>query len=246
MKKLLILGFAIAAFSISASAQIISALDLSASYAAMFQSLHDDIVINAGDPINDYSGDGDDWVAGSVLAGASLVAGKYDIVFVGENAGWTTNDLSILTDVAGDGSGGTSTLIFADIKDPVANTNTLTVGNFKTLTVGAGSGVGLFDFLLDSSSHGVGGLWRAIYPSENSPNPGVFEHALINTTLFPGITLFAFEDIVINHSDYDYGDAVFALISRGASVPEPSTYGIIGAIALLGLIASRRIKAKKT
>jgi len=174
----------------------------------------------------------------------SLEAGKYDIVFIGESAGWVDNDLSILTDVAADGSGGTSTLVFEDVKDPTANTNALTAGNFKTLSVSAGSGVGLFDFLLDSSAHGAGGEWSAMYPGQNTPDDTSFEHGLVNTTLFEGITLIAFEDVREVGSNKDYGDAVIALISRGASVPEPSTYGILGALALLSLIVSRRIKTK--
>lgn len=61
-------------------------------------------------------------------------------------------------------------------------------------------------------------------------------------------TVMGFEDIS-NNPDGDFNDFLFAFragedIPQGG-VPEPSTYGLIGAAALLGLVGVRRFKAKK-
>jgi hypothetical protein len=60
-------------------------------------------------------------------------------------------------------------------------------------------------------------------------------------------TVTAFEDINLrSNSDRDYNDILFASRVGGfipnAPVPEPSTYGLIGAAALLGLAGYRRFK----
>ncbi len=60
-------------------------------------------------------------------------------------------------------------------------------------------------------------------------------------------TLFGIDDLRSNAIDFD--DGIF-LVERNlfpvafeSPVPEPSTYGLIGAVALLGLVAYRRFKA---
>jgi hypothetical protein len=64
--------------------------------------------------------------------------------------------------------------------------------------------------------------------------------------------LVALEDWKINNgSDSDYTDLIVGFQFYSVSgtpftpVPEPSTYTLIGACVLLGLVALRRIKAKK-
>jgi len=64
--------------------------------------------------------------------------------------------------------------------------------------------------------------------------------------------LVGIEDWNLNTADKDYNDYMFAVQFLDANgdrisdpVPEPSTYGLIGAVALLGLVAARRFKSKK-
>jgi hypothetical protein len=64
--------------------------------------------------------------------------------------------------------------------------------------------------------------------------------------------ILGFEDWRLDRdSDHDYSDGVFALqffTNSGTPftpVPEPSTYGLVGAVALLGLAALRRVTRKK-
>ncbi len=115
---------------------------------------------------------------------------------------------------------------------------------------------------------GVGGVFTAIHPTNSTPYiPG---HVLwaprplfVNTwvqALNSGAGAYAdvatylvgFEDWRLDRgADGDNNDFMFALQFYRADgtpftpVPEPSTYGIIGALALVGLIARRRFKAKK-
>lgn len=59
-----------------------------------------------------------------------------------------------------------------------------------------------------------------------------------------GWEVWGFEDRVeVRQGELDYNDFMFAV--KIVPVPEPSTYGLIGAAALIGLIAQRRFKMKK-
>jgi hypothetical protein len=114
-----------------------------------------------------------------------------------------------------------------------------------------------------------GGYYTAINPLNSDPyiSPGnvMWTTTPISVSTFDEATgdyrdvntyLVAFEDWNLNNgSDRDYSDFIFAVQLYNANglpeggplpsaVPEPSTYGVIGALGLLGLAALRR-KAKK-
>lgn len=186
---------------------------------------------------------------------------QWDIIFVSEFAGWKNNlDIALNVTAAGAIDGSSTVLnVFENVDLP-----TPTLGDYRRLTV-QNNMVGFFDFILDSTDAtdaggADGGKWRMYYPAFNDPTSGFSygytDNGSANTyNAGTGTVLFAFEDWNQNTSgvtpnnpapDDDRNDFVFALQFAGyTAVPEPSTYGIIGAIALLGLIAARRIKGLK-
>ncbi|PTY06460.1 hypothetical protein DB347_12885 [Opitutaceae bacterium EW11] len=81
----------------------------------------------------------------------------------------------------------------------------------------------------------------------------------VTTTYFNGVTtvteavptlLVGFEDTRLGVSFYDgdFNDFVFGFqflpTQSNTPVPEPSTYGLLGGVALMGLVALRRFKRK--
>ena len=110
-----------------------------------------------------------------------------------------------------------------------------------------------FDFILDSrdnadSPNFTDGLFSAFFPDANVDNPDI--HALFSTvTTDEGFTVVRLEDQFLPSDLDDKNDVVFAYrLEPGqpqGAVPEPSTYGLIGALVLGALIAKRRFSAKK-
>jgi hypothetical protein len=110
-----------------------------------------------------------------------------------------------------------------------------------------------------------GGVYTAFNPANSMPYnaPGNVmwtTTALMVNTWIPTLGVYmdvptylvGFEDWKLNNgSDKDFNDAMFAFQffkpdgTPFTPVPEPSTYGLIGAVALLGLVAARRFKSKK-
>jgi hypothetical protein len=245
MKKTILATYSLLACASIASAQF-SALLPSASNAAEFAGIK--ALVDANTNFTSQAG----WGSAEGDSFALTSGDMWDIIFIGELAGWELNDLDIVTGQAAPGVGGSTTNLFTDI-----DTSTTSSGSFRRLTVD-GSTDGFFDMFLDSTDSGGanGGRWSLFNGALNTP-ASASNYAF--TSSFDATTvLFAFEDFSLNalgdpagHNfigDGDRNDFVFALRYVGNTnnaVPEPSTYGIIGAIALLGLIAVRRMKVAK-
>lgn len=106
-----------------------------------------------------------------------------------------------------------------------------------------------------------GGLYHAFHAAWDNPSEGSkaswSQAFVLNTNYFDSVSssvvtvgattqLLSFEDVRAAHSDSDYSDLVLGIqiIREGGrpntGVPEPKTYGVIGAAALLAIITVRR------
>lgn len=189
-----------------------------------------------------------------------------EVVFLGETAGWTQNSFSFVT-YTPSSSGGLLTNVQTPGNPGHVNPDHVFGSNFVitlapgqmldfVFTTQAGSTFYLFDTQPNTPTGrlALGGF--GILTPNNTYRP----HLITN----PGSGVLApffvvgLEDIhgtrvnpsLSGFGDRDANDFIFAFratFDRPQDVvPEPSTYGLIGAAALLGLIGYRRFKARKS
>ena len=188
----------------------------------------------------------------SNLAGSNqlVLGGVYDIIFIGEHAGWTGNDLDILfyNDAAGTSQFSAVENVFQNIEQPFNPV----VGSFRQLVVGADLAGKYYDFVLDSSSSSAdnGGRWSLFYPANNNPTS---DHDYAFAKTISSTTVFAYEDWNQNDPsgpnpfptkaapDFDRNDFVFGFNHTNANViPEPSTYAVLIGSLCLGFVVWKR------
>lgn len=195
----------------------------------------------------DWSGFSQNWGATSLVAptfkGAAAVT--VEIVFLGESAGWW-NDLGYVLN-------GTHTLLGDGLQ--AAGGRNVTFGSYAYLTINPGDEL---DFFMTGSGSKkqdggitIGSKGGIFYTYDKSMNTGGSVQQSYYGTLDPlrsvrsgeslaAYTVFGFEDtrITAGGSDRDYNDMLFAIryIPSGVgAVPEPATFGVLAAVALLGL-----------
>lgn len=193
-------------------------------------------------------------------AGSGQFATKVEFVFLGETAGWW--------DDIGYRRNGVDYLLADGVQTAGASFNR-SFGDYAEMTLNAGetldffitgSGIKKQDGVITTGSRS--GKFFVFDETANSPVSasmqsyyGVLQplssvrsvNPLTNLTA-EGFTVLGFEDIRLNAgADRDYNDLLFAIRSASVSpcclpVPEPSAYGLIGAVALGALIARRRFR----
>lgn len=181
-----------------------------------------------------------------------------EVVFLGETAGWWDDwgyTLNGVTDV-----------MLADSVQTIGWQKNRWFGDYAFINLLPGQSLDLFVTGTGKSGNlqdglpsiGVNGGKYYVFNTDNNL-PDLSDQQSYYGTLNPltsarGVdyldpfTIVAFEDIKVGGAgrDSDYNDFIFAFragydIPQGG-VPEPSTYGLIGAAALLGLIGYRRFK----
>lgn len=183
--------------------------------------------------------------------------GTVKTIFLGETAGFK-NDFGFTPSNAP----GTYTPLVTDIENSLVSP----FGNIRSgweTQVSYAAGTSLDFFLNSGGQPGEGGLYYAFGGANEYSGSDTSVHTRwtvrnVTTTYFNGVTtvtediatlLVGFEDVRLGHSYYDadFNDFVVGfqfLPSQLPPVPEPSTYGLLGGIALMGLVAVRRFKRK--
>jgi hypothetical protein len=203
----------------------------------------------------------------AALAQINATGGSVRVIFTGESALWL-NDFGYSYN--GIPSSASSFTLFKDVQ-AVSPAN-IAFGDNALIGLTAGQ-ASTFDLWLNAVGDkpaptpptSNGGVYTVFHQSNSTPyiapgNVMFAQSALgVNTQKLDlsgyenvNTYLVSIEDFRLDRgSDRDFNDFTFALQfydSKGnpfTPVPEPSTYGMIGGVALLGLIARRRFKAKK-
>lgn len=182
--------------------------------------------------------------------------GSVKVIFLGETAGWT-NDFVY--------SASNMPAVYTPLATDIENSLVPPFGNIRSgweTVVGYNAGATL-DFWANSGGPiGDGGLFPAFSGTNMFAGPDATIHTrwntrMVTTTYFDGTAvttgeiltlLVGWEDVRVGnvYHDADYNDLVvaFQFLPTQTPVPEPSTYGLMGAAALLGFVAVRRYKRK--
>jgi hypothetical protein len=212
-------------------------------------------------------------VPASVLSFKSAInttGGTIRTAFLAESAGWM-NDLGYT--YSGIPQSASSYTVAQNIQiDP--SPSGIAFGSYFDVSLASGEAAnfdlwlnGVGDFGTDPAPSGAGGAYTAFNPSNSNPYvaPGNVlwsQTPLMVSTWIPALGTYvdvatyivAFEDWrrTMTTSDGDYSDLILAVQIYDQNgtpftpVPEPSTYGLLGAGALLGMIALRRARSKKS
>lgn len=182
--------------------------------------------------------------------------GSVKAIFLGETAGWK-NDFGFSPSSAPD----TYTPLATNIENALDGTGNIQSGWETTVSYAAGQQV---DFWLNSGGGiGEGGLFYAFdgnrFAGDDTSVHTRWQIRDVMTTYFNGSSvvttavptlLVGFEDVRqgLSYYDGDFNDFVFGFqflpTQPNTPVPEPSTYGLLGGAALVGLVALRRLKRK--
>lgn len=181
------------------------------------------------------------------LSHLGTTGGSVKVIFLGKTAGWN-NDFGYVTDPPPMSIADYQPLI-TGIGSPLL---TLNSGNYIDLLYGPGDNP--IDFFINAvpsvGDPHLGGTYFAFGtqgdPIAVAPDLNVkWKDFWIDGVL---TTVVGFEDYrpTDAENDKDYNDLVmiFQFLPGETAVPEPSTYGLIGAAALIGLIGYRRYKNK--
>jgi len=195
----------------------------------------------------------------SIFGGNPFLAGGGAVttIFIGETAGWT-DDFGYTPS----NSPSSHIALATDIKAANVPTPGFDIVNGQSTTVNYAAGTTLDFFLNSGGDLTQGGLFYAFGTGNQFSGSDVSNHIhwstqLVNTTYFNGTSfvtapvttlLVGFEDTRqgVSFYDGDFNDIVvgfqFLPTQPNNPVPEPSTYGLLGAAALVGLVAVRRFK----
>jgi hypothetical protein len=179
--------------------------------------------------------------------------GSVKVIFLGETAGWT-NDFVYSSSAAP----GVFTPLVTDIENNLMPPfGTIQSGQETQVSYAAGT---TLDFWANSGGPiGEGGLFPAfsganMYAGSDATVHTRWSTRNVTTTYFNGSSvvtaeiltlLVGFEDVRSTFTQYydaDYNDLVvaFQFLPSQTPVPEPSTYGLMGAAALIGVALLRR------
>ena len=194
----------------------------------------------------------------AAASGSGLVT-KVEFAFLGETAGWwddigyRLNGVDYLLADGVQAAGMTPNRAFGDYAEWTLNAgDTLDFfitgsGNYAqdgVITTGATGGkFFVFDETLNSPvSASMQSYFGSLTPVTNARAVNASQELASQA-----FTVMGFEDIRLRAgADRDYNDILFAIradnFAVNAPVPEPSTYGLMGAAALLALVGYRRFK----
>jgi hypothetical protein len=194
----------------------------------------------------DFTGPGGVSLVGPITNTSATLKMSVEVVYLGESGGWKNN--------LGMRLNGVDSILAANIDQNLAWAPTVNFGDYTTFKLNPGN---TLDFFVSTPVSPSGGKYYVFDKTLNVPiansknsywgtlNPLV-GHKIGDPANLQAFTVISVEDKNDKQPQDDWTDVVYAFRAvydlPDASVPEASTYGLIGAAALIGIVGYRRFK----